>query len=68
MVSLEPHQIYDADQTSLFYPKVPNSQRKILRTVFDDTFAWGLRKFAKEIEKRRLNQTRSQSSPKSFFP
>ena len=34
---------------------------------YDENLTRGLRKFAKEIEKRRLNQTRSQSSLKNFF-
>jgi hypothetical protein len=34
---------------------------------FEDSFARKLSKFVKEIEKRHQNQTRSQSSLKSFF-
>ena len=34
---------------------------------FGENIAWELRKFVKEIEKRRFNQTRSQSSLESFF-
>ena len=34
---------------------------------FGENIAWELRKFVREIEKRRFNQTRSQSSLESFF-